>query len=275
MTRRADRPEHDTSTDDPVHPSDYTRFQIEQLAALANLEASETVASGAAIQRQLEAYLDTEISQPRLYQNLDDLAEAGLLTRTQHDGRTYELELTAAGRACLRERVEWLADQAGLTVIDVDPGGADPDGGSAVLQSDGGFSDPGGRIDPLVCPRGHHAISISANRFSCNTCRQNGFDVTAWDQSDLVDLRDEEPPLAEEDLATDGGSESTADALQSCSRIEAERHARQAARSLDSWSRAARLDPLTLIQEETPVVIGCGRDDQRSADRRTDHGRKR
>ncbi|MFB6196403.1 MAG: hypothetical protein ABEI80_09535 [Haloplanus sp.] len=36
-------------------------------------------------------------------------------------------------------------------------------------------------------------------------------------------------------------------------RVEAERHARQAARALNVWSRAARVDLLDIVQDETPV----------------------
>jgi DNA-binding PadR family transcriptional regulator len=60
----------------------------------------------------------------------------------------------------------------------------------------------------LVCPRGHHAISIGATRFNCATCRRQGRETRSWDRSEVVDLRTEEPPLADNEdtrLVTDGG----------------------------------------------------------------------
>jgi DNA-binding PadR family transcriptional regulator len=128
---------------DSTHPTSCTRFQLDQLAAIAHLEATDTVCSGAAIREHLEPYLDEEIQPARIYQNLDDLVDAGLLERTQHDGRTYEYTLTTAGRACLYECIQWLADQAGLRVVDGDrdhDGDAPdthPDGG-ATIRTDGG-----------------------------------------------------------------------------------------------------------------------------------------
>ncbi len=61
-------------------------------------------------------------------------------------------------------------------------------------------------IDPLVCPRGHHAVRIHARRFDCETCRRQGRETTAWDRSELVNLREEEPPLRDEPYATSGRS---------------------------------------------------------------------
>ena len=62
------------------------------------------------------------------------------------------------------------------------------------------------QVDPLVCPRGHHAITLSANRFKCDTCWHQDRDTTSWDRSELVDLREEEPPLRDDSDATAEGS---------------------------------------------------------------------
>jgi len=60
-------------------------------------------------------------------------------------------------------------------------------------------------IDPFVCPRGHHSIELSAQRFRCETCRNQGRETRTWDKSELVDLREEEPPLAETPTPHAGG----------------------------------------------------------------------
>ena len=73
------------------------------------------------------------------------------------------------------------------------------------IETDGGQPIEGNRIDPLVCPRGHHAVAVSSNRINCRTCRNQGRDPSAWDRSELVDLRREDPPLDERKLQADGG----------------------------------------------------------------------
>jgi len=68
----------------------------------------------------------------------------------------------------------------------------------AKIRTDGGRVPEGQPIDPLVCPRGHHAIDVDATRFGCETCRDNDLEPSRWDKSELVDLRTEEPPLADD-----------------------------------------------------------------------------
>lgn len=53
-------------------------------------------------------------------------------------------------------------------------------------------------IDPLVCPRGHHSIYVNAQRFNCQTCRNQGHETTSWDRSELVDLRYDDPQLVDD-----------------------------------------------------------------------------
>jgi hypothetical protein len=72
----------------------------------------------------------------------------------------------------------------------------DVDRGDGV-ETDGGRIPEGQPIDPLVCPRGHHAVDVDATRFGCETCRANDLEPARWDKSELVDLRSEEPPLAD------------------------------------------------------------------------------
>ncbi|MFC7175286.1 PadR family transcriptional regulator [Haloplanus litoreus] len=115
-----------TGGDDDVHPTDLTQFQTDILAILAGggtdaetqtgLEADY----GLAIKRALEGYYGQEVYHGRLYPNLDDLFEKGLVERGSVDKRTNSYALTDAGRDLLRGRIEWLADQAGLDVMEVD-----------------------------------------------------------------------------------------------------------------------------------------------------------
>lgn len=87
--------------------------------------------------------------------------------------------------------------------------GDDVDRGDGI-ETDGGRLPEGQPIDPLVCPRGHHAVDVDATRFGCETCRANDLEPARWDKSELVDLRTEEPPLVDDGddrgrLMADGG----------------------------------------------------------------------
>ena len=74
------------------------------------------------------------------------------------------------------------------------------------MQSDDPVSH-GNPIDPYVCPRGHHSVRVNATRINCLTCRNQGHKPTSWDRSELIDLRDEEPPLQDErTVMADGGT---------------------------------------------------------------------
>lgn len=141
---------------DGVHATDLTSFQIDQLAAIAHLEATDEKCYGLAIQEILTAYAGEEVHHGRNYQNLDVLAERGLITQGDHDGRTNQYGLTPAGRALLVERVQWLADQVGLRVIDTQTDGTGDDddrtdGGGAAVLPDGGESETEWTLTCLDC----------------------------------------------------------------------------------------------------------------------------
>lgn len=124
--------------------------------------------------------------------------------------------------------------------------GGDPDAGAAgVLVTDGG-------IDPLVCPRGHHSVKVHSNRFACQTCRNQDRDTHTWDKSELVDLRERDPPLEETDddrvVATDGGVDVPSEAVP----IDFE-----ALRDNDSesWDRAAPADAEVTLGERPGLFV--------------------
>lgn len=62
---------------------------------------------GLTVMDALETYYDEEINHGRLYPNLDDLAEAGLVEKGQRDLRTNDYSLTEAGRRELTKRQTW------------------------------------------------------------------------------------------------------------------------------------------------------------------------
>ncbi len=83
--------------------SDLTAFQQNILVILA-----EEARYGLAIKRELEEYYGTEVNHGRLYPNLDDLVELGLVEKSELDKRTNEYALTDDGHDVLRGRLAWI-----------------------------------------------------------------------------------------------------------------------------------------------------------------------
>lgn len=100
--------------DEPTAPDDgtHTRFQLEILYTLAD----EGALYGLAIKRSLEDYYGEEVNRGRLYPNLDDLVDAGLVEKSERDKRTNEYGLTAKGKELVRrdaQRRHHIADELG------------------------------------------------------------------------------------------------------------------------------------------------------------------
>ncbi|MFB6156405.1 MAG: PadR family transcriptional regulator [Haloferacaceae archaeon] len=83
--------------------SELTAFQQNILVIL-----SEESMYGLAIKRALEDYYRTEVNHGRLYPNLDDLVEMGLVEKGELDKRTNEYSLTEEGERALVERLDWV-----------------------------------------------------------------------------------------------------------------------------------------------------------------------
>jgi len=94
--------EAQTISGTPGIASELTAFQRNILTTLA-----EEARYGLAIKRELESYYGTEVNHGRLYPNLDDLVELGLVEKSELDKRTNQYELTEAGEETLIEQFEW------------------------------------------------------------------------------------------------------------------------------------------------------------------------
>ena len=81
---------------------DLTAFQQNILAVL-----SEEAMYGLAIKRQLEAYYESEVNHGRLYPNLDQLIEAGLVEKSELDKRTNQYALTDDGYETIIDTLGW------------------------------------------------------------------------------------------------------------------------------------------------------------------------
>jgi DNA-binding PadR family transcriptional regulator len=81
---------------------DLTAFQQNILIIL-----SDEPMYGLAIKRQLEAYYDSEVNHGRLYPNLDDLVELGLVEKSELDKRTNQYALTDEGYETVVDKFDW------------------------------------------------------------------------------------------------------------------------------------------------------------------------
>ena len=99
----------DTEASDPtLHPAetwhDCSGVQRDLLRVLHVLDAPK----GLAIKRRLSTCYGSDICHAHLYQTLNQLVDAGLVTKGQQDGRTNAYDLTDRGLAALQARDELL-----------------------------------------------------------------------------------------------------------------------------------------------------------------------
>lgn len=80
-----------------------TGFQRDILCVLCGLEEPK----GMEIQSELESYYGSDVLHARVYQNLDSLAERGLVEKGERDERTNYYRITDAGREAVRDVIEW------------------------------------------------------------------------------------------------------------------------------------------------------------------------
>jgi len=82
---------------------DLTGFQRDLLYVIDGLDDPH----GLAIKASLENYYEKEIHHGRLYPNLDELVEKGLVEKGKKDQRTNIYTLTRRGRREIEARREW------------------------------------------------------------------------------------------------------------------------------------------------------------------------
>jgi DNA-binding PadR family transcriptional regulator len=102
----SDMSEAQTQGTQVVGTEDLTAFQQNILVILA-----QEPMYGLAIKRKLQLYYDDEVNHGRLYPNLDDLVDAGLIEKSELDKRTNQYALTDAGYAAIIDRLRWVFSQ--------------------------------------------------------------------------------------------------------------------------------------------------------------------
>lgn len=106
------REDSSTTTD----ATDLTAFQRDILTAIAGYERggysqqmyATDAPHGLAIKRTLEGRYGEEINHGRLYPNLDQLVDDGLIEKGDLDRRTHSYELTDDGWYLLRSYAQWI-----------------------------------------------------------------------------------------------------------------------------------------------------------------------
>jgi DNA-binding PadR family transcriptional regulator len=94
--------EAQTVSGSPGVARELTAFQQNILTILA-----EEARYGLAIKRELETYYDSEVNHGRLYPNLDDLVELGLVEKSELDKRTNQYALTEEGYETVKSQLAW------------------------------------------------------------------------------------------------------------------------------------------------------------------------
>jgi DNA-binding PadR family transcriptional regulator len=87
----------------PGIAKELTAFQQNILTILA-----EEPRYGLAIKRELETYYDSEVNHGRLYPNLDELVEIGLVEKSELDKRTNQYALTDDGYEAVLDQLGWM-----------------------------------------------------------------------------------------------------------------------------------------------------------------------
>ncbi|RXK47824.1 helix-turn-helix transcriptional regulator [Halorientalis pallida] len=106
---------HDTKSAD-VSATDLTAFQKEALLAITRLEDSDEEPYGLGIKRQLQERLGEEVNHGRLYPNLDDLVDLGLLEKEALDKRTNTYTLSEEGKGLLRAYRDYVDETVSTTL---------------------------------------------------------------------------------------------------------------------------------------------------------------
>ena len=82
---------------------DLTGFQRDVLYVIEGTNGPK----GVDIKAELDGYYDSDINHGRLYPNLDELVEKGLIEKGKIDDRTNQYTLTSRGEREIEARRDW------------------------------------------------------------------------------------------------------------------------------------------------------------------------
>ena len=85
---------------------DLTAFRRDLLYVIAGMD-DDPYPHGLSIKEEIEAHYSNEVNHGRLYPNLDQLIEMGLVEKGEIDDRTNSYTLTERGHREIEDRREW------------------------------------------------------------------------------------------------------------------------------------------------------------------------
>ncbi|ELZ76091.1 DNA-binding protein [Haloferax volcanii] len=97
---------------------DLSEFQQQVVKAIIEIEQRGGEPYGLGIKELLSERYNKEVNHGRLYPNLDDLVEQGIIEKSELDKRTNAYESTASARAMVAGEAEHMASLAGLELAE-------------------------------------------------------------------------------------------------------------------------------------------------------------
>lgn len=137
-----DNGRHPNSVNDDIESAEFadlTAFERDILIVTSGLDDPK----GLDIRRELNEYYDEEVHHGRLYPNLDDLNESGLLAKFEINQRSNGYRLTDRGMAHIRTRQKW--ERPAIETL-----GADTDGSKTTEEQESSIKtgeNPDGNVD--------------------------------------------------------------------------------------------------------------------------------
>ena len=123
---RVDEQTRRVATDGGVNfHRDLSAFQQDLLFCLRRIErgkADEDQPYGLGIKREVEELREVKVNHGRLYPNLDELVEIGLISKSMVDRRTNEYETTKTGREVIEQHATFVLESVAERLSAVDGG---------------------------------------------------------------------------------------------------------------------------------------------------------
>ena len=99
----SDSPNTSSTDHSDVSPDDLTGFRRDVLTVLASGDRN-----GYGVKRALEKHYSQDVNASRVYTALGQLADDGLVAKSERDGRENRYEITDRGGWTLRTHYEWM-----------------------------------------------------------------------------------------------------------------------------------------------------------------------
>jgi len=86
-----------------IFMNELTGFQRDMVYCIAALDGP----SGVEVRRELEEYSSAEVNHGRLYPNLDELVDEGVIRKEKKNDRTNLYVISPLGKELIEERRQW------------------------------------------------------------------------------------------------------------------------------------------------------------------------